>query len=84
MRSRWGVHPKGRPTLIYGSAGSGKTLLAMEFFMRRALDSAIPGNHAATTGGITELRHQEVSARPMVSRIYNAKGGGFKRRATFC
>jgi len=30
--------PKGRPTLICGAAGSGKTLLAMEFLMRGAMD----------------------------------------------
>jgi circadian clock protein KaiC len=35
--------PKGRPTLICGSAGSGKTLFAMEFLMRGALDYGEPG-----------------------------------------
>lgn len=30
--------PKGRPTLICGSAGCGKTLFAMEFLLRGALD----------------------------------------------
>jgi circadian clock protein KaiC len=35
--------PKGRPTLICGSAGSGKTLFAMEFLMRGALDYKEPG-----------------------------------------
>lgn len=28
--------PKGRTTLVYGSAGSGKTLMAMEFLVRGA------------------------------------------------
>ena len=35
--------PKGRPTLICGSAGSGKTLFAMEFLMRGAIDYGEPG-----------------------------------------
>jgi circadian clock protein KaiC len=35
--------PRGRPTLICGSAGSGKTLFAMEFLMRGAMDYGEPG-----------------------------------------
>ncbi len=35
--------PRGRPTLICGSAGCGKTLFAMEFLMRGALDYGEPG-----------------------------------------
>jgi circadian clock protein KaiC len=35
--------PKGRPTLIYGSAGSGKTLIGMEFLVRGALEYNDPG-----------------------------------------
>ncbi len=35
--------PKGRPTLICGSAGSGKTLLSMEFLIRGALQFGEPG-----------------------------------------
>jgi circadian clock protein KaiC len=35
--------PRGRPTLICGSAGSGKTLFAMEFLMRGARDYGEPG-----------------------------------------
>ena len=35
--------PKGRPTLLCGSAGCGKTLMAMEFLVRGALDSGEPG-----------------------------------------
>ena len=35
--------PKGRPTLICGCAGSGKTLVAMEFLMRGARDYGEPG-----------------------------------------
>jgi len=35
--------PKGRPTLICGGAGSGKTLLAAEFLVRGALQFGEPG-----------------------------------------
>ena len=42
MRSRRGASG-GRPTLICGGAGSGKTLFAMEFLMRGAMDYGEPG-----------------------------------------
>jgi len=35
--------PAGRPTLVCGSAGCGKTLLAMEFLVRGVLDHGEPG-----------------------------------------
>lgn len=35
--------PRGRPTLICGGAGCGKTLLAMEFLVRGALEFDEPG-----------------------------------------
>ncbi len=35
--------PQGRPTLVCGSAGAGKTLLAMEFLVRGALEFNEPG-----------------------------------------
>src|SRR5436190_6786323 len=38
-----GGFPRGRPTLVCGSAGAGKTLLAMEFLIRGAMDYNEPG-----------------------------------------
>ena len=35
--------PRGRSTLLCGTAGSGKTLFAMEYLMRGAMDYAEPG-----------------------------------------
>ncbi len=35
--------PKGRPTLVCGSAGAGKTLFSMEFLVRGAMDYDEPG-----------------------------------------
>jgi circadian clock protein KaiC len=39
----FGGLPKGRPTLVCGGAGSGKTLFAMEFLVRGALQYDEPG-----------------------------------------
>jgi circadian clock protein KaiC len=38
-----GGFPRGRPTLVCGSAGSGKTLLGMEFLVRGAMEFSEPG-----------------------------------------
>jgi circadian clock protein KaiC len=38
-----GGFPRGRPTLVCGSAGAGKTLLAMEFLVRGSMDYGEPG-----------------------------------------
>jgi circadian clock protein KaiC len=38
-----GGFPRGRPTLVCGSAGAGKTLLAMEFLVRGATEFGEPG-----------------------------------------
>ena len=35
--------PKGRPTLVVGSAGSGKTFLSMEFLVNGATKYNVPG-----------------------------------------
>src|ERR1051326_476828 len=38
-----GGFPRGRPTLVCGGAGCGKTLLALEFLVRGALEYREPG-----------------------------------------
>jgi circadian clock protein KaiC len=38
-----GGFPKGRPTLVCGNAGCGKTLMAMEFLVRGAMEMDEPG-----------------------------------------
>ena len=53
--------PKGRPTLVCGSAGCGKTLLAMEFLVRGALDHHEPGVFMAFEETADELA-QNVSS----------------------
>lgn len=47
--------PRGRPTLISGGAGSGKTLLAMEFLVRGALEQGEPGVFVAFEETAEEL-----------------------------
>src|SRR6186713_970261 len=52
-KARTGIHgldeitggglPAGRPTLVSGSAGAGKTLLAIEFLVRGAMEFGEPG-----------------------------------------
>jgi circadian clock protein KaiC len=49
--------PQGRPTLLCGSTGCGKTLLAMEFLVHGAVDSGEPGVFMAfeeNTGELTK------------------------------
>jgi len=50
-----GGFPRGRPTLICGSAGAGKTLLAMEFLIRGAMEFKEPGVFMAFEETAAEL-----------------------------
>ena len=47
--------PKGRPTLLCGSAGCGKTLMAMEFLVRGAVEFGEPGVFMAFEENTEEL-----------------------------
>src|SRR5438045_9569032 len=47
--------PRGRPTLICGAAGCGKTLLAMEFLVRGATEFGEPGVFMSFEETISEL-----------------------------
>src|SRR3954451_6575419 len=50
-----GGFPKGRPTLVCGSAGCGKTLLSMEFLVRGATEYDEPGVFMAFEENTEEL-----------------------------
>jgi circadian clock protein KaiC len=50
-----GGFPRGRPTLICGSAGAGKTLLAIEFLVRGATEFKEPGVFMAFEETAAEL-----------------------------
>jgi circadian clock protein KaiC len=47
--------PKGRPTLLCGGAGSGKTVFTMEFLVRGALQYNEPGVYMAFEEGVDDL-----------------------------
>lgn len=47
--------PRGRPTLVCGSAGCGKTLMAMEFMVRGAVEHGEPGVFMAFEETIEDL-----------------------------
>jgi circadian clock protein KaiC len=47
--------PRGRPTLICGAAGCGKTLMAMEFLVRGATELGEPGVFMSFEEGVGEL-----------------------------
>ncbi len=51
----YGGLPQGRPTLVCGKAGSGKTLLAMEFLVRGATEYGEPGVFMAFEESVSEL-----------------------------
>ncbi|MDI6852250.1 MAG: circadian clock protein KaiC [Deltaproteobacteria bacterium] len=47
--------PRGRPTLVCGGAGCGKTLLGMEFIVRGAVEYGEPGVFMSFEEGVEEL-----------------------------
>ncbi len=53
--------PKGRPTLVAGAAGSGKTLFAMEFLVRGATQYDEPGVFMAFEENAEELAQNVAS-----------------------
>src|SRR5678815_4103691 len=68
--------PRGRPTLICGSSGCGKTLLAMEFLVRGATQFGEPGVFMSFEETSEELAQnvaslgfdlEDLSARNLVS-----------------
>jgi circadian clock protein KaiC len=56
-----GGFPKGRPTLVAGAAGSGKTLFAMEFLVRGATQYDEPGVFMAFEENAEELAQNVAS-----------------------
>lgn len=57
----FGGLPKGRPTLITGGPGSGKTLMSMEFLVRGAIDYNEPGLFMAFEETAEELSQNVAS-----------------------
>ena len=65
--------PKGRPTLICGSAGSGKTLLAMEFIVRGITEFKEPGIFMAFEENADELAVNVASLKMDVKELIRQK-----------
>ena len=57
----WGGLPRGRPTLVSGCAGSGKTLLGLEFLVRGATQYNEPGVFVSFEESIQELTKNAAS-----------------------
>ncbi len=66
--------PKGRPTLVVGSAGSGKTLFGMEFLVRGATEFHEPGVFVAFEETPAELM-QNVNWGPIQHRTCAGRTG---------
>ncbi len=65
--------PKGRPTLITGSAGCGKTMMAMEFLVRGATEYNEPGVFMAFEESAEELTKNVASMGFDLARLQAAK-----------
>ncbi|CCG98684.1 putative circadian clock protein, KaiC [Fibrella aestuarina BUZ 2] len=65
--------PKGRPTLICGSAGCGKTLFSMEFLVRGALEFDEPGVFMAFEEKADELAVNVASLGFNLQQLQNDK-----------
>lgn len=65
--------PKGRPTLITGSAGCGKTMMAMEFLVRGATQFNEPGVFMAFEENAEELTKNVASMGFDLDRMQAAK-----------
>jgi circadian clock protein KaiC len=66
--------PKGRPTLVCGGAGCGKTLLAMEFLVRGATQFQEPGVFMAFEETVKDLTQNVVSLGFDLSDLIARKG----------
>jgi circadian clock protein KaiC len=65
--------PKGRPTLVCGGAGSGKTLLGIEFLVRGATQYNEPGVFVSFEESVDELTKNVASLGFDLSRLIASK-----------
>ncbi|NTU43319.1 MAG: circadian clock protein KaiC, partial [Nitrospirales bacterium] len=65
--------PKGRSTLVCGEAGSGKTLLAMEFVVRGILQFNEPGVYMAFEENVDDLKANFTSLGIDLERLIDKK-----------
>jgi circadian clock protein KaiC len=57
----FGGLPKGRPTLVAGGAGSGKTMFAMEFIVHGAIEFNEPGVYVTFEENVNDLKQNFAS-----------------------
>ena len=77
-----GGFPRGRPTLICGSAGAGKTLLAMEFLVRGAMEEwagyAAQGREALLSSDVGALGKLIDANFDLRAKIYTISHGNLE------
>jgi circadian clock protein KaiC len=69
----WGGLPRGRPTLISGGAGSGKTLFGLEFLVRGATQHNEPGVFVSFEESIQDLTKNAASLGFDLDRLVRDK-----------
>jgi circadian clock protein KaiC len=69
----FGGLPKGRPTLLAGGAGSGKTMFSMEFIVHGALEYDEPGVYVSFEENINDLKNNFRSLGYDLDKLAKAK-----------
>ncbi len=69
----YGGLPKGRPTLVAGGAGSGKTMFAMEFIVHGAVEYNEPGVYVTFEENIGDLKKNFASLGFDLDKLIEAK-----------
>jgi circadian clock protein KaiC len=69
----YGGLPKGRPTLVAGGAGSGKTMLAMEFIVHGALEFNDPGVYVTFEENVKDLKNNFASLGFDLEKLIESK-----------
>ena len=69
----FGGLPKGRPTLVAGGAGSGKTMFAMEFIVHGAMDYGEPGVYVTFEENVNDLKQNFASVGYDLEKLIEEK-----------
>lgn len=65
--------PQGRPTLVAGGAGSGKTMFAMEFIVHGATDYGEPGIYVSFEENVEDLKNNFASMNVDLNKLVEDK-----------
>ncbi|OPY30251.1 MAG: circadian clock protein KaiC [Methanocella sp. PtaU1.Bin125] len=69
----YGGLPRGRPTLVAGGAGSGKTMFAMEFVVRGAVEFGEPGVYLTFEENVNDLKQNFASVGFNLEKLMEEK-----------